>query len=466
MRFIAIIAVSMCVASTVHSQEGSPLVSFKHVEHLTETIRLEGEEVNIVHVYANYPDYEWVGAADSGEEGVACVDDAARAAVVYLRHFELHHDKHSLARAKSLLKFVLHMQADNGEFYNFVYADHTINTQGRTSYKSFGWWASRAFWALGHGYRVFRSVDAQFAARLKFALDLALPHVEKLMGAYGNWDSTSGYRTPRWLPYESGADVSSELLLGLVELYRADPDTVKRNLIEKISEGVIGMQDGDAVTFPFGLHRSWRTVWHAWGNSQTQALAYAGKALAQPAFIASAEREAVGFYSRLLISGFLKEMDLAAPQKKVEFEQIAYCIRPMALGLLRLYEATSKDEYLTMAALSASWFFGNNVAGVPMYDSSTGRCYDGIRDSSSVNRNSGAESTIEALYVLTELERYPQTRKYLRYRKTQWGTTPEYLYAMFNDGSGNQLTLAIDLTSKKLLLLEGNESEEFQGKLR
>jgi hypothetical protein len=114
-------------------------VNFSHLQHLTETVSLNGGNVNIVHVYANYPDYRWLEAADAGTEGVACIDDAARAAVLYLRHYELSHDNESLLRARALLAFVLKMQSDDGEFYNFIYQNHSINTTGRTSLKSFGW---------------------------------------------------------------------------------------------------------------------------------------------------------------------------------------------------------------------------------------------------------------------------------------------------------------------------------------
>ena len=39
-------------------------VNFNHLQHLTETISMGGENVDIVHVYANYPDYRWMEAAE------------------------------------------------------------------------------------------------------------------------------------------------------------------------------------------------------------------------------------------------------------------------------------------------------------------------------------------------------------------------------------------------------------------
>ena len=39
-----------------------------------------------------------------------------------------------------------------------------------------------------------------------------------------------------------------------------------------------------------------------------------------------------------------------------------------------------------------------------MYHVSNGGCYDGINDSLTVNKNMGAESTIEALFAMQSLE--------------------------------------------------------------
>ena len=442
------------------------LVNFDHLAHLTERIYFAGDSVDIVHVYANYPDYRWVDAKESGPEGIACVDDAARAAVAYLRHYDLTGDRRSLERAKPLLSFVLNMQTDDGEFYNFIFDDHAINRNGKTSHKSFGWWASRGVWCMALGYRVLHLVDSSFASRLKRGLDRTVPHVQKLLAREGEVRTMQGYRVPQWLLYESASDATSELLLGLTEYSSVTHDTTLQNLIERLSDGLMTMQDGDIAMYPYGLHRSWQTVWHMWGNGQTQALAYAGRVLHNHKMIASAEREARGFYSRLLIQGFMKEMDVAVPGKKTEYDQIAYGVRPMAVGLIRLYEATGNVDYLKMAGLAGSWLIGNNVASQPMYDPTTGRCLDGIRDSVTINKNSGAESTIEALMTVLELERYPVAKKYLGFRKSQVRSTGQVLYAVFRNDSNEELTLALDFKKHDLILLEGAASRLFQRKVK
>ncbi len=447
-------------------QQGSSLVNFQHLEHLTEEIVFLGDTVNIVHVYSNYPDYHWVDAKESGIEGIACVDDAARAAVLYLRNYQLTQDEQSLDRAKALLRFVLNMQAEDGLFYNFILSDYSINRHGRTSYKSFGWWAARATWCMALGYRIFEPLNKRFASRLRNGIDGAIPHVEALMENYGQTDTIQGYAVPRWLLYGSAADATSELLLGLIEYYAATGNQGVRRLVEKLSDGLVVMQDGDMRTYPYALHRSWQTSWHMWGNGQTQALAHAGRILNNRAMIKSAEREAKSFYSRLLIQGFRKEMDVAVSDKEVRFDQIAYGFRPMVAGLIRLYEATSDTDYLKMAGLAGSWFFGNNILNQQMYDPKTGRCFDGIKDSSTVNKNSGAESTIEALYTVLELEQHPIARRFLEFTRIEDVETRDYMYAVFQNALDEEVTLALDIGSSKLSILEGTKSKEFQENLK
>ena len=185
------------------------------------------------------------------------------------------------------------------------------------------------------------------------------------------------------------------------------------------------------------------------------------QALHDSAMVASAVREARGWYGRLLMEGFLKECDVSEPGRAAEFEQIAYGVRPMAVGLIRLYEATADRDYLLMAGLAASWLTGNNPAGRPMYDPATGRCYDGIRDSLTLNLNSGAESTIEALYTLIEVERYPAASACLFAKKVASGRTDRFSWSIFRGAPDTEVTLVRESATGILSLYEGEGSRAF-----
>ena len=129
----------------------SKIINFSHLEHLTETIKLNDKQVDIVHIYADYPDYKWM---DASSEGVSCVDDVARAAVVYLTYFELFDDESILEKSKRLLRFVMALQAEDGNFYNFIFPNGKKNKKAEPTKKLFNFWAARQIWTPAKGYRV------------------------------------------------------------------------------------------------------------------------------------------------------------------------------------------------------------------------------------------------------------------------------------------------------------------------
>src|SRR5690606_29855375 len=145
----------------------------------------------IVHIYSEYPEYEWVDAAG---EGLSAVDDVARAAVVYLWQYERTGDPELLELARRCLNFVLYMQVEDGEFYNFVYdAEGTINQRGSTSFKSLGWWAMRGLWALGEGVRVFDAADSDYAGQLADAYLKTEAALAATQTNYGDFNDVHGF---------------------------------------------------------------------------------------------------------------------------------------------------------------------------------------------------------------------------------------------------------------------------------
>ncbi len=182
--------------------------------------------------------------------------------------------------------------------------------------------------------------------------------------------------------------------------------------------GLMEMQSGDKDTFPYGLFLSWKNVWHGWGNSQTQALAQASKVIQDKEIQQAAVREAGSFYPYWMERGFPREIefvheDTIRAKKVTQFDQIAYAVRPTVVGSLMLSELTQEERFAELAGELATWFLGNNPANQKMYDPETGRCFDGILSESGINRNSGAESTIEALYSILEVEANPIARRKL-----------------------------------------------------
>lgn len=171
--------------------------------------------------------------------------------------------------------------------------------------------------------------------------------------------------------------------------------------------------------------------WHAWGSRSTAALAEAAIVLGRPDFTVAARREADALWSRFLLAG---QVASTIPSRSTSstsarapgaaaittqwFPQIAYGIGPIVEGYVALADATGERKYAVFAGLIASWFLGANPAGVSMYDEKTGRTFDGIDGPApiKVNRNAGAESTIEALLALQRVTSNPEAAHYITYR--------------------------------------------------
>lgn len=440
--------------------DATPRFNLAHLDHLGEEVIVSGVTYRIVHIYAEAPGYEWVSDSD---EGAAALDDAARAAVVYLRHFELTGDPASAEKAKQLLRFIMRMQTSGGLFYNFVWGNSLeINkTHQNSRADAFEWWAARAVWALGTGVRVLADQDPVLADAMAGRIALTYPHLLQLLGHYGQYANQQGRQVPLWLIGGSGADATSELLMGLVAINRARPDPVVSGMISKFADGIASMQYGSMNVHPYGAHASWIDVWHGWGNSQTQALSEAG-------LTPTAEFEATQFYPRLLVDGWLHSFSLDDSTSVRRYEQIAYAVRGVSVGLIRLFEATGDERYATMAGLAASWFTGDNVAGVEMYQATSGRGFDGISGADAVNFNAGAESTIEALYSILEVENNPAAARWIdaqggeAIHTTKGGV--EVAYRVFATGSGEsarRIAVVMNLTDQVLSLLEDTELAQF-----
>ena len=421
---IALGVVASALASlgtpAVHGQDAPMrhgLVNLGHLEFLTEPVTFGALDVAIVHIYSEYPEYEWVDAAG---EGIAAVDDVARAALVYLEHYRQTGDTRALDLARLCLDFVRYMQTEDGWFYNFVTdAAGTINTQGTTSYKALtGWWAVRGLWALADGYRVFKDVDPAYAADLQAAYLLTERALTgEVLRNFGTYSQLHGFSIPAWIP-GGAVDSSSVMLLALTTYYRAEPNADTQALIEHVASGISEYVLGDAATYPFGMHPVTTNApgyWHAWGSHMVHALAEAGAALGRQDWIDSAAYEANTFMMRQLVFERIREMGIL-PRR---LGQIAYGTNMLVQGYMALYRATGEEQYARYAGLAASWFFGNNMAGVPVYDPETGRCFDGIDGPAEwrVNRNAGAESTIEALMALQAVHQDPIAARYLDYRE-------------------------------------------------
>lgn len=398
----------------VHAPDTS-LVNTSHLDYLYIPVTFpDGVNAAGVYIYANAPDYQLTPATG---EGYTCVDDVSRALLVYLRSTKFSSDTAVQAKAFKLVNFILEMQSSNGYFYNFLSSGNQINTSGPTSIDNPEWWSWRALQALTEGYALVKPLNPSLSAKMNSAINKLVASLKTdLVNLPQTTTVVSGITIPQWLPSGSATDQSSDLILGLIPYCQQSGDQEMIAYIKKLADGIVLMQKGDAVTFPYKAFLSWENTWHAYGNSQAYALLKAAAFLNDTSYTSAAFAEINDFYPWLLQNGFKCSFTISdngngiQPANELSYDQIAYDIKPMVFAASEAFRLTGDPKYSDMAGHIAAWFLGANDAAQTMYDTSTGICFDGISSPTSVNKNSGAESTIEALLTMEKVEDFPEIK--------------------------------------------------------
>lgn len=418
----------------------APLTNTAHLDFLLDTAtpsevpghttyRLAEEPVLVLPwTYADARDggtFERVGggpldpATGDWGQGAYNADDVSRAAVVYLRHWELTGDDASLTKAYELLRSLAYLQTVDGENAGnvvlWMQPDGDLNPSAEPvelpdpSDSDASYWLARTIWAFGEGYAAFDDVDPEFAAFLADRLELAREAVDRqVLDRYGEYETSDGLRVPAWLIVD-GADATAEAVLGLSAYLEAAPgDDAARTTLSQLAEGIAEMASGDTESWPYGAILPWalsRSIWHAWGSQMPAALAEASVVLDDGALLDPAVADSTGFTTTLLTAGGPDNGWLPTPTDRV---QIAYGVDSRVQSLLSVADATGSTAFEELAAMQAAWFFGANRAGEPMYDPATGITFDGLQPDGGINRNSGAESTIHGLLTMIQLDARPE----------------------------------------------------------
>ncbi|MEU7867190.1 hypothetical protein [Dactylosporangium sp. NPDC049140] len=364
-------------------------------------------------------------------QGAFNADDVARAAVVYTRHWRATGDAASRDAARQLLRGLCYLQTapdDDtdpraGNVVLWQQPDGRLNPSAEPvehpdpSDGGESAWLARTVWALGEGFAAFDGDEPDFARFLRVRLRLAVGAVRRqVLRRYGQWRLVDDTATPAWL-IADGADLTGEALLGLCAYTERSGDEDARKVLEQLGEAVTAMRTGTPWTWPFGAVLPYglsRTEWHGWAGLAPGALARVYEVCGDLAARDAAVADAASFTPHLLVGGGPDNLRVALPGARealtLDGVQLAYGAHSRVESLLATARATGRPALRTLAGVAASWFFGNNPAGVPMYDPATGVTFDGIDRPDGlgvVHRDSGAESTIHGLLAMLALDADP-----------------------------------------------------------
>jgi hypothetical protein len=330
----------------------------RQLARLTVGIPAAGQRAVAVAVYADACDLT-IPAADLGYEGVACVDDAARALFLFCDLWERTGVLLFRKWSEGLLDFLLYMQRKDGRFVNFVAdCDGTRNETGVTSRAGGDFWQARGVRALAKAALLLDD------GRAGSAFERGLARV----------------RERRDVP----PDVRSIHVLMAIELLRTGRVPDVRADLERWCDEIAALRRGDVL-----LDNPDQVAPHLWGHQQEGALALAGAYLERPDLVEIARRSALAYLAPLIESGF----DAPTVQP--------YGVAAAIGSVEQLALITAEPRFADLVLKARGWFDGRNTAGRPVYDRVVGRVRDGI-DDGVLNEHSGAESNIAAAEALID----------------------------------------------------------------
>jgi len=330
----------------------------RQLARLTHGVEQAGPRAVAIGVYADGTD-RIVPAADFGLEGVACVDDAARAAVLLCDIWAVTRAPLMRGWAEGLADFLLHMQREDGSFVNFVVDWRgRRNEHGPTSFAGGSFWQARGTRALAKLWMV---LDDE---RAHAGLLRAMPLIRDAAGVPPDVRAIHMHMANELLRVGTMPQLRGDLVRWCEEILR-----FRRGRV---------LQDDHDATAP-----------HLWGHVQEGVLAEAGELLDRPEFVHAARESALAYLAPLVESGF----DEPTVQP--------YGVASAIYSLDKLHAVTREAEFAELAAMARAWFYGRNPAGRAVYDRDAGRAHDGI-DDGVVNPHSGAESNITAAQALID----------------------------------------------------------------
>ena len=296
-------------------------------------------------------------ARESGIEGVACVDDAARAATVLHGLWTATGNPALREWADGLLAFVAWMHAGDGLWHNFIFDwEGTKNVAGPTSAAGINFWQARAMLALAEtGFAADNDGDGRLLTK---AFDAAA-------SAAAPSDVRAIHALAALAKLRRGHD---QRMAALVSTWCDDLAASRRGCILMNSEDERGMP-------------------HLWGHVQEGVLAEASAVLGRPDLLKVAIDSAEAVFADVIESGFDRP------------NVSSYDVQSAVFATERLAAVTGLRRYTEMARKARSWFDGSNVAGAAMYDRTSGRVADGL-DDGRVSDRSGAEANITACDAL------------------------------------------------------------------
>jgi glycosyltransferase involved in cell wall biosynthesis len=357
-----------------------PSINLKHIQKLTTSVGI------IQFSIINQPDI------DSGYT----LDDNARALIAICQHYQLTGDKSDLKYIKKYLKFLKFCFHPDNHFLNYVNENLLFTEQNyQTNLEDSN---GRAIWALGFLISNNAILPPKLGLKANKIIDKFLIN-------------SNSIHSTRAMAF---------IIKGLYYRNLANPSVENKLYIKVLADKMIQMYRHHTDE-----NWQWFEGYLTYANSILSEAILCAWIVTRDTTYKEIAQESFGFLLSKIMNGnkinvisnkgwLHKGQELNLEMKGGEQPiDVAYTI--ITLG--KFYDEFQNEDYLDKMKTAFSWFLGNNHLNQIIYNPCTGGCYDGL-ESTYVNLNQGAESTVSYLMARLTIEKYAnkirnQSSKYL-----------------------------------------------------
>ena len=328
-----------------------------NMEHLQ---RLTYESGIIQHAFGSVPNFK------SGY----CMDDNARALIVCLHAQQQESNPNYLPLIYRYTSYLAYLRNEDGTFKNYLTYDHQL-TEDKGSDDAYG----RAIWALGTLVR-----HAPNDSLFQIGMDLFLSAI----GAVETLTHARGY---------------ANCIFGLYHYIKKFPDQERFVIL------VIELANKLLHKFEHHSQNGWNwfesTI--TYDNGLLPASLYMAYELTEKKeYLIAAEKSRHLLESKCFINHRLtlvgnKNWWIAYHEASSQYAQQPIDAMAMVWMYDCAYRALQKEEFINKITTCFDWFLGRNDLNLPLYDTQTNGCNDGLEEAN-INRNQGAESIIAYLF--------------------------------------------------------------------
>ncbi|KXK45139.1 MAG: glycosyl transferase group 1 [Chlorobi bacterium OLB5] len=311
-----------------------------------------------------------------------CIDDNSRALLVIIMNKYLFHDPAADALLNTYLSFIHYAYNKNtGLFRNFMSYDRKWLEESGSEDSN-----GRTLFVLG--YFIKNAENHSHLALCKMLFDSTLKNMEKF----------------------TSLRAISHIIMGCIfYLHRfsgaRDVKRICRKLLERLN---------DEYSASSGNEWKWFEDFLTYDNARLpQALLMGGIYLKNSNYLYNG-LEALNWYVDIIFDKEKNYISLIGNdgwyfrgKDKSKFDQQPLEIVSIIDACYQAYLISEDMEWINKSGISFSWFLGNNDRQEPLYDFTTGGCYDGLT-SAITNQNQGAESTVSWLTSLHRMYRIRQ----------------------------------------------------------